>query len=258
MKTLKNALCAAIVVLSLASAQADSTITVNGVTIHVPNGGTVVLKKGVVTVKQTATANTPSMEIGSGRAGIERRTIDRDFTKLKLAVPARVVVKKGSPTQPTCELRGEDNIVPLVNLELIGDLLAIGTTRGFATSQPLEIELYVASLSSVSIEGAGQIELEAGVINPRSLELMIRGSGSMTATGIVESLDVDVSDAGDVDCLRLKATRVNARVQGAGDVRVFADTRLDVELRGAGKVVYRGNPTVSKSIQGAGKIVKSE
>ena len=90
---------------------------------------------------------------------------------------------------------------------------------------------------TAKIIGSGDIEMQ-GVANVGIFE--IPGSGNIKGYNLRDKLVLD-------DC--------TVKIQGAGDVFVYALNNLNVYISGSGDVFYRYNPTISYNIPGDGKVI---
>ena len=89
--------------------------------------------------------------------------------------------------------------------------------------------------------------------------MRLLGVGSVTASGSVDTLDVEVRGVGDAHLDRLVARTVTARVLGVGDAEVHATESLSAVVQGMGDVVYSGGPEdVRSEIDGMGSVVPAE
>ena len=96
------------------------------------------------------------------------------------------------------------------------------------------LRIYSKELNEIDVSGAceGDLDIEA------------------------ESLDIEVSGAGEINALDLQAQKVHVGITGAGEIEVSAEEALDVAITGAGEVRYAGDPVVNKKISGAGEITQ--
>lgn len=76
----------------------------------------------------------------------------------------------------------------------------------------------------------------------------------MTASGVTDSLDVDISGFGDFKGGDLHGRTVRVQISGAGSATVWVDDYLDAEISGAGSVNYYGAANVNKHINGIGNV----
>ena len=92
--------------------------------------------------------------------------------------------------------------------------------------------------------------IEAG-----TLAIRVPGSGTVTASGSADRLDVAVDGAADVELGDLVARDVTAVLGGTGHLHVHATRSLDATVSGTGTISYSGHPAnVSQSVTGTGSI----
>jgi len=72
---------------------------------------------------------------------------------------------------------------------------------------------------SISLQGSGDIALID--LKQHALEVNIKGSGNVTASGTATSLDVDIAGSGDVDARELITTDARLSIAGSGDIEAF-------------------------------------
>lgn len=190
---------------------------------------------------------------GSGVQASQERQVD-EFSAIELAGPAEVTVTVGEEQSVVVE--ADDNILPLIETNVRGDTLVIGT-KALTTLDPdlpITVNVTVTSLDEVSLSGSGDITIQ-GIAAP-SFEIELSGSGDITAEGAADSLTISLNGSGDVACGDLKAKSVTASINGSGDVTVYAIDSLDAAVYGSGTVEYRGDPAeVNQSAPGSGRVV---
>ena len=63
-----------------------------------------------------------------------------------------------------------------------------------------------------------------------------------------------IDGSGNIDTTNYSAQTVEARIDGAGSIRVHADESLTATISGAGNIEYKGKAKVTQSITGAGTV----
>lgn len=105
----------------------------------------------------------------------------------------------------------------------------------------------------VNIKGSGNIILLD--LKQAGIELEIEGSGDITASGQVDSLEVSIAGSGDVDASDLIANRGHLSIAGSGDIRAYVSQAVTARVAGSGDIVVRGNPPQRrKQIAGSGSV----
>lgn len=101
----------------------------------------------------------------------------------------------------------------------------------------MDISLVTSDLSSLTIQGAGDVDIcglvtdafsvtiqGAGDVDVEDLECghfeaVIQGAGDIEATGKASSADLTIQGAGDIDIIGLECDDVTSKVQGAGSIK---------------------------------------
>jgi hypothetical protein len=119
----------------------------------------------------------------------------------------------------------------------------------------LEIVMEADGVNEFAIFGLGEIVLED--LTEPVVEIAIAGTGSVTATGNVERLELSIAGTGDADLGGLAAREVEVSIAGTGDAVVSPSERLDVNIAGAGDVeLLTDPPEVNSNIFGSGRVTR--
>ncbi|MGQ3036155.1 MAG: GIN domain-containing protein, partial [Neoaquamicrobium sediminum] len=84
-------------------------------------------------------------------------------------------------------------------------------------------------------------------LTAKSVQLEIRGSGSVSANGTADAVDVNISGSGDAALRKLTAKSVRVNIQGSGDASLTAQVDADVFVSGSGDVELSGGPVMRRS-----------
>lgn len=213
---------------------------------------------------------------GSGHVVSETRALS-GYQAVALRGPFKVQLRQSG--REGVELRGDDNLLPLVETTVIdgrqGRTLDIAFKKGVQNvSYRNEITLLVdvATLRAVAISGSGDIagsgfklgvldaalsgsgDLSLKEVQAERLNLSISGSGDVELSGRSPSLSVSIQGSGDVSASQLASDDVSVRIAGSGDARVQARKTLNVSVAGSGDVTYSGDAQVTSSIAGSGSL----
>jgi len=208
---------------------------------------------------------------GSGRVVTETRAV-AGYRRIELRAPLTVTLL--SRGREGLELRGDDNLLPLLETRVADGTLVVDWKPGTTITRASELhatidvaaverlvlagagtvggELPPTPQLSVALDGAGGIRL-AG-LQVGSLGLRLAGSGDLQAAGRADRLSVSISGSGDVDAERLEAGEVAVSITGSGDAAVAARKALKVSIVGSGDVVYRGDAVPQVSTTGSGRV----
>ena len=90
-------------------------------------------------------------------------------------------------------------------------------------------------MSSVSINGGGEIVAEGAFRSQGAVSAVIHGGGK-------------------IDVKAMPAQSASAAIHGGGKILVMAQNNLSAEIMGGGSIRYLGQPSVSTSIHGGGSV----
>lgn len=190
-------------------------------------------------------------EKGSGTITTETRSVS-GFTEVEVQGVIHLDLRLGS--SHAVALTGDDNLLPLVETEVVGDKLIIKSKRSINPSKPLVAKVEAPNVTLV--EGSGAADLTVSNVDNEELALELSGAGKMKAVGKTGKLRVRVSGAGSADAQKMAADDIVVDVSGAATVEVGSPKTLAVEISGAGSVRYSGDPAIEKQISGAGSVEK--
>jgi len=115
------------------------------------------------------------------------------------------------------------------------------------------VGITLPEIPAVNIKGSGNISLLD--LKQVGIELEIEGSGDITASGQVDSLEVSIAGSGDVDASDLIANCGHLSIAGSGDIRAHVSQAVTAQVAGSGDIVVRGNPSQrSNQIAGSGSV----
>jgi hypothetical protein len=196
-------------------------------------------------------SETTSVVRGSGVTVAETRALPA-FTSVELAGANQVTIAVGAAQKVA--VRADANLIPLVTTDVRDGGLVVGTEGSFETTNPMSVDVTVPGLDGLTLRGSGTMALYD--VHQPELVVAVRGSGRVTASGVVGRLEVTVSGSGDAALRGLVADDVSALVSGSGTIEVVPTTTLDAEVSGTGAILFGGHPShVTKNVTGTGAIV---
>ncbi|HEY4973653.1 MAG TPA: DUF2807 domain-containing protein [Steroidobacteraceae bacterium] len=122
-------------------------------------------------------------------------------------------------------------------------------------SGPLDIELSGPALRDVTLNGAGQLQLDH--LSQDALRIAIHGSGSVRAGGSVDTLKVDIMGSGSAQMQQLAARSSKIIIAGSGDADIAPIEEADIFIAGSGNVRLHTHPKhLDSNVAGSGRIIE--
>lgn len=210
---------------------------------------------------------------GSGQVKSEDREI-RHFNAVDLSGSGELLLSPG--TAESLRVEAEDNILPLITTEVVGETLRIGFKSTPATivqpTKPIRYHLAFKNLSAIQISGSGAVtsssltaerltfdvsgsgsaQMEA--LQVKALVIRVSGSGNFKLAGQATRQDVKISGSGKYDAPLLISKEARIDISGSGSATLRAEESLDVQISGSGSVSYHGKPAIRQHLSGSGQI----
>lgn len=190
---------------------------------------------------------------GSGKRQTQKREIP-NFTSISTngAFDIQVVAQK----EPSLEIEGDDNILPLVETEVSNNVLHIRSKENYSIDTEITVKISVPNLEGVSVSGAGNLDVTN--LKNEKFAIDLNGAPEIRVTGETKNLEIETNGAGKIDTTKLRAASVEVESNGVSKVQVYAGDKLDVTISGPSHVIYVGDPEVNQTINGPGTLEKRE
>ena len=188
---------------------------------------------------------------GSGVSKTETREIE-PCSEVKFVGGGKVEITVGQ--EPSLQITGDDNLLPLILTEVRGDTLLVKPKQKIKPKADLVVEVTLPEITSVALEGAAVIDVQG--VDSEEMALALTGAGAVTASGQTKKLRIVLTGATAAQAGDLLADDVSVTIAGAGTASVHANTKLNVSIAGAGTVRYSGDPQVTQEISGAGTVAQ--
>jgi hypothetical protein len=195
------------------------------------------------------------------------------FNKIEMDAPIKLKLVHGNATKATHE-NGLESIKFHVDKKV---LTMEYSGEGFPKSEPITI--YYTDINSIEMNGAGEIEMEAGSeikgeafslecngATKAKLNLVVtdakiesNGASKITLAGSATHADIELAGASKLFAGEFKVKDMKMDVAGASYFNVFASENLEVDAAGASKGVYAGAPVNKKiNVSGLSNIVDAQ
>lgn len=189
-------------------------------------------------------------------SGVESRQL-RDvpaFSGVQLRNGIEAVVQVQPGASPQVELRGDDNLVPLVQTRVGADgVLAVELLEPYAENLKLRALITTPSLASLAASGTASVT--ATGIDADALTVGTTGSTSISVTGVARRMVVSASGDSTVEARELTAADADVAGSGSAGVTVCATQSLKVRLSDASRADYWCGPaTVTRELSGSASL----
>lgn len=216
----------------------------------------------------------------------------QDFDQIRLSTSGVLYIEQGDEFSMSVET--DDNILPLLNVEVEQGVLAIRTepaatllqretliyrvtlpelsATDLSGSAEVRVEDFTAESLRINLSGSGDVTFMK--LDVKSLATRISGSGKVTVeditaetilteinnsgeirlAGTADSHEIRVSGSGDVFAEDLNVSGAQVTVNGSGDVTLWVLDSMDVIISSSGNVQFYGSPKVTQTITGAGDL----
>ena len=188
---------------------------------------------------------------GSGKRVMQKRQIS-PFTSI--STEGMFEIEVTCQKDPSLEIEGDDNVLELVTADVSSNVLRLGNTKSYSTSEPVRIKITVPNLEGLSVSGAGRIEIKD--VKNDKFEIDSNGAPNITVAGNTTVIDIDSNGAGKIDTHNLRASRGVVDSKGVSRIDLDVKDQLDITVSGPSFVTYRGDPVVNKTVHGPGKVEK--
>lgn len=192
---------------------------------------------------------------GSGIVETERQPAV-GVRHVNYSAPGKLTVVLGDKEELV--IKADDNIIPLFDIEIVGDTLNISVDEETALKpkKAIEFALTVNTLSGAELTGSGDISVPD--LSGERLTMMLTGSGDLrTGTLKGDLIQVESEGSGKVETGKLEADIVKILSRGSGLIKVkrVEAQGLDSAIGGSGNISVVGGKVFGQgvSITGSGK-----
>ncbi len=204
------------------------------------------------------------MQRGPGEPDVTRNLTWAGGERLQIEVPGDVVYVQGAV--PGVRVTGPKDLAE--RIRIVGDRLTLDdddrSKHGYirwsgsgihvwSADDGLKITVTAPAVTSFDLVSSADLMIR-DYDQPR-LNLILSGSGDVTARGVARTVQVDVSGSGDVDLAALNTVDADVQVSGSGDVRIGPTGKAVVDISGSGDVdLTRRATEVRRTLSGSGDI----
>jgi len=191
---------------------------------------------------------------GSGSTTTETRSVS-NFTKVNISGSGSVHITKGNSF--SVQVKGYSNLLPYYETELNGGTLELHYRNGVSVSNSnIEVLITMPEIASLRSSGSTTSDIK-GPFDCNTLDVNVSGAGDVLIEGaVVNQFNLSVSGSGTLKAFGMTAVRADIDISGSGKTELTVTGHLKVDVSGSGTVYYKGSPAVVESdISGSGKLI---
>lgn len=204
--------------------------------------------------------------------------IEKDFSDILNSIDSihansvfnvNVSISSNNPIKMT--VKGEENIIELLNIRNKNGELTISTEQSFNSTKPVDVFISLPKLSLLKNSGVGNIsgyveseefKIKSASVGNIDLEyhgnivkINSSGVGNVKLKGTVNSVEVKQASVGSTKLTQLNGKKAIIHIEGVGNCDVSCSEHFEGTTSGIGSISVYGNPHVFKTnCSGLGKI----
>ena len=193
---------------------------------------------------------------GSGKLQTDKRSV-KDFSEIHIdgVFTVHITVDSDGPIL----ISADDNLLKIVKTSVENGRLSLTTTKSYCTQTQMTVEIPVAQLSGVIVDGSSEVSVAAGQKTIDQLEIALNGTSTMTLTGSGVLLAAQVKDTAELDASGFSADHVQVVSADATVARFHVQSRLEGQGSDASEIHFSGNPSVvAVQVSDAAELIMEE
>jgi hypothetical protein len=190
---------------------------------------------------------------GSGVLATESRAVS-GFTSVSAGGASRLILERNGVESLT--ITAEDNILPLLTAEVVGNRLVLGMRSGVSISPTREIVFRVGSRELCGLDLSGATQAEAVGLDCDTFAADLSGASVVVASGRTDHQVVHVSGASHYRAADLRSRSAAIDLSGVSQGTVRVSERLLANVSGTSFLEYIGSPQVTVNASGGAFVRK--
>ncbi len=199
--------------------------------------------------------------VGSGNITDETRTV-ASYDRLLVDLTINVRIAEGAPG--TVDVKGEDNVLPYVEIAVNNGELRVGLSRKakYKDTKPVTVTIHRAALRSIQAKTACTITADVPVVSDQltvslneacrltadldvqQLTVTLQAASSVTLRGKARTARFELDGASRVAAEQLRIAKADLTLNGASHATVDVSDNLSASADGVSKITYSGSPTI--------------
>jgi hypothetical protein len=186
---------------------------------------------------------------GEGEVTSDTRQTD-SFSRIESGAGIHLSVGIGAASP--LEVRAQGNILPLIVTEVVDGTLRIRSSKGFTTTEKVEVTLATPQLERIALSGGSRGTIDG--LAAGTFEVDLSAGSVLTATGTAGALKLNVSGGSVAEIDGLTATTIDADISGGSQADVTATDAVDGSATGGSRISVAGGATTSVDTSGGSTV----
>lgn len=188
---------------------------------------------------------------GSGNIITDDRSGD-SFSVIDVSDALDVTINQGS--EHRIIVRGDDNLITRIITSVSNGVLTARLQNGSYRNVDFSIEVTTPTLTGIVFNDATEGNL-LNFVSTEGISIELNDAADLDMSGSSPSLDLNVSDASDLNGFSFTTEVCTAGVSDASDVSLTVTERLSGSVSDASEFRYRGNPVLDITTSGASQVI---
>jgi len=186
---------------------------------------------------------------GEGAVTGETRQIDA-FSRIESSGGFHVAVGFGPAS--SMKVSAQANILPLIVTEVVGGTLRIRSSKGFTTSERVDVTLTTSQLERIELTGGSRGDVDGLAAN--AFDVALSGGSVLTARGTAKSLVLGVSGGSVGELEGLTASTIQVDLSGGSRVALRAIDHVYGSASGGSRVRVAGGAEANVNTTGGSQV----
>lgn len=139
-------------------------------------------------------------------------------------------------------IKADSNLHSRITTTVKNKKIIISSKGAICTQNPMIVEITLAELKSISLEGSSEIFVVSNNCTSEKFSVDLGGTSSMKLTGRCKNLDVQLQGTAELDGSEFEAQNVNIKAEDATEALIYVTEKLSGTSSGASEVFYSGSP----------------
>jgi Putative auto-transporter adhesin, head GIN domain len=186
---------------------------------------------------------------GEGAVKSETRQTD-SFSKIESGGGIHVSI--GIGTASALEVRAQGNLLPLITTEVVDGTLRIRSSKGFTTSETIEVILATPQLDRIALSGGSRGTVDG--LASDAFDVDLSGGSVLTASGSASTMSLHLSGGSVAELDALTTARITAQLSGGSRADVRATDLVDGSATGGSRVSVSGGASATVDTDGGSQV----